>query len=49
MSETLSRGAQFEGFLANVPIVKTLGMRCDIKGDDMTTVLPFQDILFGYF
>ena len=49
MSETLSRGAQLEGFLAHVPIVKTLGMRCDIKGDDMTTVLPFQDKLIGNF
>ena len=49
MTEPLSRGAQLEGFLANVPIVKTLGMRCDIKGDDMTTVLPFQDKLIGNF
>lgn len=49
MGETLSRAGQLEDFLARVPIVKKLGMRCDIKGDDMTTVLPFQDKLIGNF
>ncbi len=49
MSDTLSRGQQLEGFLQHVPIVQTLGMRCDIKGDDMTAVLPFQDKLIGNF
>ena len=49
MSETLSRAEQLQGFLDRVPIVQTLGMRCDIKGDDMTAVLPFQDKLIGNF
>ncbi len=49
MSEDLSRGQQLEGFLAQVPIVKTLGMHCDIKGDDMVGVLPFQNKLIGNF
>lgn len=49
MSETLTRGEQLEGFLARVPIVQTLGMHCDIKGDDMTAVLPYQDKLIGNF
>nr|WP_070958498.1 PaaI family thioesterase [Hyphomonas sp. Mor2] len=49
MSETLSRGQQLEAFLERVPIVQTLGMRCDIKGDDMTAVLPFQKKLIGNF
>ena len=31
MSETLSRGDQLEGFLARVPIVETLGMRCALE------------------
>lgn len=34
-------------FLERIPFVKTLGMRCDIKGDEMTAVLPFQDKLIG--
>jgi len=45
----MNRGEQLEQVLARVPIVETLGMRCDIKGDDMTTVLPFQDKLIGNF
>lgn len=49
MSDTISRGARLEQILAGVPIVQTLGMRCDIKGDDMTAVLPFQDKLIGNF
>lgn len=34
-------------FLERIPFVATLGMRCDIKGDEMTAVLPFQDKLIG--
>lgn len=49
MSKTLSRGEMLEGFLAHVPIVKTLGMHCDIKGDDMVGVLPYQGKLIGNF
>jgi uncharacterized protein (TIGR00369 family) len=49
VSDILSRGEQLEGFLAQVSIVQTLGMRCDIKGDDMVGVLPFQNKLIGNF
>lgn len=35
--------------MKELPIVQTLGMRCDIKGDDMTAVLPFQEKLIGNF
>jgi len=49
MSDTVSRGQLLESFLTRVPIVQTLGMRCDIKGDDMTAVMPFQDKLIGNF
>ncbi len=45
----MNRGEQLERILARVPIVETLGMRCDIKGDDMITVLPFQNKLIGNF
>ena len=45
----MTRGERLEAFLEGVPIVDTLGMRCDIKGDDMTTVLPFQKKLIGNF
>lgn len=49
MSASPSRGELLEGFLAQVPIVKTIGMHCDIKGDDMVGVLPFQSKLIGNF
>ena len=47
MSEHLRRAAQIQTIMARVPIVQTLGMRCDIKGDDMSAVLPFQEKLLG--
>lgn len=49
MSETMTRAEQLDSFLARVPIVQTLGMHCEIKGDDMTAVLPFQKKLIGNF
>ncbi|MEM7329910.1 MAG: PaaI family thioesterase [Pseudomonadota bacterium] len=47
MSEPLTRGEQLNRFLEHVPIVKTMGMLCETKGDDMVAVLPFQDKLIG--
>lgn len=34
-------------FLNRTPFVATLGMQCDIKGDEMTAILPYQDKLIG--
>jgi len=45
----MSRAEQLQGFLSVVPIVETLGMRCEIMGDDMTAVLPLQKKLIGNF
>ena len=45
----MSRAEQLQDYLSQVPIVQTLGMRCEIKGDDMTAVLPFQKKLIGNF
>jgi uncharacterized protein (TIGR00369 family) len=41
------RIAAIEAVLAGVPFAATLGMRCEIHGDEMTTILPFQDKLIG--
>jgi uncharacterized protein (TIGR00369 family) len=41
------RSEDLQAFLQRVPIVATLGMRCDVKGDDMTAVLPFEKKLIG--
>lgn len=42
-----TRASELQAFLARMPFVQTLGMRCDIKGDEMTAVLPFQEKLIG--
>ena len=52
MSDTapdLTRGERLQAFLEQVPIVQTLGMHCDMKGDDMVGVLPYQQKLIGNF
>ena len=41
------RAEALHTFLERIPFVATLGMRCDIKGDEMTAVLPFQNKLIG--
>ena len=43
----MSRTAELEAFLARTPFAQFLGMRCDIKGDEMTTILPFQEKFIG--
>lgn len=43
----MSRAAELEAFLNRTPFARTLGLRCDIKGDEMTAVLPFQKKLIG--
>ena len=44
-----SRAHALEAIFARIPMVQTIGMRCDIKGDDMVAVLPYQDKLIGNF
>lgn len=44
-----SRADTLQAFLDRSPIVQTLGMRCDILGDEMTGVLPFKPNLIGNF
>lgn len=45
--ETNPRAKQVEAFLKRTPFAETLGMRCDIRGDEMTTVMPFSEKLIG--
>ncbi|MEM6534175.1 MAG: PaaI family thioesterase [Pseudomonadota bacterium] len=45
----MSRADDLARFWASLPIVETLGMRVDIKGDDLTAVLPYQEKLIGNF
>ncbi|MEL7129279.1 MAG: PaaI family thioesterase, partial [Pseudomonadota bacterium] len=43
----MSRAEQLQDFLESIPFAQTLGIRCDIHGDEMTSVLPFQERLIG--
>ncbi len=43
----MSRAADLEAFLGRTPFARYLGMRCDIKGDEMTTLLPFDEKFIG--
>jgi len=43
----MSRADDLQAFLARMPIVETLGMRVDVRGDEMTAVLPFRENLIG--
>lgn len=43
----MSRADDLQNFLDRTPFARFLGMRCEIMGDEMTTVLPFQDKFIG--
>ncbi|MEO0981926.1 MAG: PaaI family thioesterase [Pseudomonadota bacterium] len=43
----MSRAANLEAFLDRTPFARTLGMRCEIMGDEMTAIMPFQEKLIG--
>ena len=51
MSEdTLStRAEQVQAFLARTPFAQEIGMRCEVMGDEITAVMPFQKKLIGNF
>ena len=44
---TNPRADEIDGFLASMPFARTLGMRCEVLGDEMTAILPFQEKLIG--
>ena len=42
-----TRAEALQSFIDRSPIAQTLGMRCDVMGDEMTGVLPFKPNLIG--
>ncbi len=42
-----ARAEAVEAFIARAPFAQMLGMRCDIRGDQMTAILPFREDLIG--
>ena len=43
----LDRQDSLQGFLDRTPFAQFLGLRCEIMGDEMTAILPFQEKLVG--
>lgn len=44
---TNPRADEIDSILKSLPLAQTLGMRCEVLGDEMTTILPFQEKLIG--
>ena len=43
----MSHTEQVMSIVESLPFARTLGMRCEVFGDEMTAVLPFQEKLIG--
>lgn len=43
----MSRTADLESFLERTAFARTLGMRCEVHGNEMTAVMPFAERLVG--
>jgi uncharacterized protein (TIGR00369 family) len=44
---TNPRADEVQAILKRLPFAATLGMRCEVLGDEMTAILPFQEKLIG--
>lgn len=43
----MSRADKLQVFLDRTPFARMLGVVCDVRGDEMTSVLPFQEKFIG--
>lgn len=43
----MSRAEDIHELLGRIPFAKTLGMRCEVHGNELTTTLPFASHLIG--
>ena len=43
----ISRAEEVQAFIARTPLAKEMGIRCEVMGDEMTAIMPFQDKLIG--
>jgi uncharacterized protein (TIGR00369 family) len=44
-----TRAEQVQAFLARTPFAQEIGIRCEVMGDEMTAIMPFQEKLIGNF
>lgn len=45
--QVATREERLQAFLDRTPFARFLGLHCEIMGDEMTAILPFQDKLIG--
>ncbi|MEM0985513.1 MAG: PaaI family thioesterase [Pseudomonadota bacterium] len=43
----MSRADDLSAFLTETPFARTLGVICDVRGDEMTAILPYQEKFIG--
>lgn len=43
----ISRVEELQSFIARTPLAQEMGVRCEVMGDEMTAILPFQEKLIG--
>ena len=43
----ITRAEEVMAFIARTPLAQEMGLRCEVMGDEMTMIMPFQDKLIG--
>lgn len=43
----ISRAEEVQAFIARTPLAQEMGIRCEVMGDEMTAIMPFQEKLIG--
>ncbi len=44
-----SRADEVRAFIERTPLAQEMGLRCEVMGDEMTMIMPYQDKLIGNF
>ena len=44
-----SRADEVRAFVERTPLAQEMGLRCEVMGDEMTMIMPYQEKLIGNF
>ena len=44
-----TRADEVRAFIARTPLAQEMGLRCEVMGDEMTMIMPYQEKLIGNF
>ena len=44
-----TRADEVRAFIARTPLAQEMGLKCEVMGDEMTMIMPFQEKLIGNF